>query len=52
MSQGAKFTTTTTGHTHPNTPKVFLGPVPPTTGMVRGDIWVYTPEATTRKEAR
>lgn len=42
MSQGAKFTTTTQGHTHPNTPKVWYGATPPTEGMLKGDIWVQT----------
>lgn len=29
-------------HTHPDVPKVFVQPSPPTAGMVRGDIWSQT----------
>lgn len=42
MSQGAKFTATTQSHTHQNTPKVWYGSEPPTSGMLKGDIWVKT----------
>jgi len=45
LGAGAKFSTTTSGHTHPNTPRVFYGPTPPTEGMQRGDIWVETTAA-------
>lgn len=40
--QGGKFTSTNKGHIHPETPKVWLGPNPPTSGMRRGDIWIRT----------
>ncbi len=32
----------TLNHNHPDVPKVFVQPEPPTSGMVRGDIWVQT----------
>jgi hypothetical protein len=41
MGDGSKFTSTTKGHVHLDTPKVFYGPIPPEAAN-RGDVWVQT----------
>lgn len=42
IGQGGRFTGTTSGHVHPETPKVWYGEALPTQGMRRGDLFIRT----------